>query len=216
VLKTFKVEHLSPNRTRQERFYIKNQNQTEIENEIAEYSKNNPINITTDKATIFLEKWLKRFGLGERIEVEPVEGVFYKVKLYQNNGKKIDLVDMGFGSGQILTILLKISNTINQLKTIPKIFIRYANRDQMNRAIIIIEEPESNLHPQFQSIMAELISECYKEYKIKFIIETHSEYLIRKLQLLVADTADTLNKEDVLIYYMDIENSNANIKKIHQ
>jgi predicted ATPase len=214
VLMTFKVEHLSPNRTRQERFYIKNQNQTEIENEIAEYSKNNPRNLTTDKATIFLEKWLKRFGLGEKIEVETIEGVFYKVKLYQNNGKKIDLVDMGFGSGQILTILLKISNTINQLKTIPKIFKRYANRDQMTRAIIIIEEPESNLHPQFQSIMAELISECYKEYKIKFIIETHSEYLIRKLQLLVADTADILNKEDVLIYYMDIENSNANIKKI--
>jgi len=52
---------------------------------------------------------------------------------------------------------------------------------------IIIEEPELNLHPAYQSLLADLFFEVHSEYKINFIIETHSEYLIRKTQLIVKD-----------------------------
>ncbi len=63
--------------------------------------------------------------------------------------------------------------------------------------VSIIEEPELSLHPQLQSKIADILSKIKKEggqdfrdddgdYDTSFIIETHSEYLIRKLQYLCA------------------------------
>jgi predicted ATPase len=189
-LMKIKVEHLSPNRTRQERLYIRNSSQTDIEKVLAEYSN------TSRYANEFLSKWLKEFGIGNKIHIENIEGVAYKVKI-ETNDKKIDLVDMGFGTGQILTILLQITNAIRSLS-------KTLSRKLNNNYYIIIEEPESNLHPQFQAKMAELIVSCLG-YGINFILETHSEYLIGKLQVLIANQNsdfDKLKKEDVVIYYI--------------
>ncbi len=62
-----------------------------------------------------------------------------------------------------------------------------------------IEEPESNLHPRLQSLLADFFMDLCKTFEVRVIIETHSEYLIRKLQELVAD--NKIGKDDALIYY---------------
>ena len=51
--------------------------------------------------------------------------------------------------------------------------------------MILIEEPEVNLHPAFQSRLADMFMEAYQNYGIRFILETHSEYVLRKTQVLV-------------------------------
>ena len=51
----------------------------------------------------------------------------------------------------------------------------------------MVEEPEQNLHTKLQSKLAELFVSLNKEFGFKFIIETHSEYLIRQSQVLVAE-----------------------------
>lgn len=210
VLMFFKVNYLSPNRTRQERLYIKNSAQTEIEYEIAEYYDHHKQ--IDAKANEWMTKWLVAFGLGEKISVENIEGVAHKVRISSNN-KIVDLVDMGFGSGQILTILLKIYNTINNQSGFKKLFAQ-AKSISRNYGVIIIEEPESNLHPQFQSKMAELIADTYLTFGINFIIETHSEYLIRNLQLLVAEKFKNLDREKAIIYYLNNNDSDEQIKKL--
>lgn len=65
--------------------------------------------------------------------------------------------------------------------------------------LIVIEEPESNLHPANQSRLADIIVKAAKTYGIQFIIETHSEYLIRKLQYLTAK--GEIKPEDTQLYY---------------
>ena len=65
---------------------------------------------------------------------------------------------------------------------------------------VAIEEPEIHLHPSYQSKLAEMFVEAYSKYNIHFIIETHSEYLIRKLQTLVAKKE--IEAEKVSIQYV--------------
>jgi predicted ATPase len=69
---------------------------------------------------------------------------------------------------------------------------------------IIIEEPEANLHPNLQSKLADVFVEIIKYYpEINFIIETHSEYMIRRLQYLTAKREICTDKS--IIYYFNAE-----------
>ena len=92
----------------------------------------------------------------------------------------------------MLPILLKIG--INITENEPDYKVRW----YFKTSIIVIEEPETNLHPALQSKLADLFIECYEKYDIQFIIETHSEYLIRKLQYLIAKK--DFKAEDAVIY----------------
>ena len=56
------------------------------------------------------------------------------------------------------------------------------------------------MHPKLQSMLAEIIVDAYTKHNIHFIIETHSEYIIRKLQLLVANKS--LPNSDISILYV--------------
>jgi predicted ATPase len=77
---------------------------------------------------------------------------------------------------------------------------QYSNYIQNNR-YFLLEEPEANLHPNLQSNLAELLVYIESVFDIKFIIETHSEYFIRKLQYLTAK--EVLSPDDSVIYYFN-------------
>ena len=67
--------------------------------------------------------------------------------------------------------------------------------------ILLIEEPEANLHPNLQAELAELFLEVAQQYQFQIIIETHSEYLVRRMQTLVAD--QLCNSDQIGLYYLD-------------
>jgi AAA15 family ATPase/GTPase len=76
-----------------------------------------------------------------------------------------------------------------------------------DKCVLCIEEPESNLHPKLQSLLVDMLYDATKNYPIKFILETHSEYIIRKMQVLVAkeqyDSKEILDKEcPFRVYYL--------------
>jgi predicted ATPase len=70
-------------------------------------------------------------------------------------------------------------------------------------AIICIEEPEVSLHPCYQSLLADILFDAVKNYggQIGFIVETHSEYLIRKMQALVSGFSEEQFKENPFAVY---------------
>lgn len=69
----------------------------------------------------------------------------------------------------------------------------------INGPLFLLEEPETNLHPKLQSILADFFVDACRMFEMTLIAETHSEYLVRKLQYLVAK--GEIRPEDVAIYY---------------
>ena len=151
----------------------------------------------------FMDKWTKAFGFGERISINiDDEGLGITLRLHKSEAdeKGMLLADNGYGITQIFAILLNIEVAIMSRKSLKyyedkniewnaKILKKYSE------PTIAIEEPEIHLHPRYQSLLAELFYDAYKTYGIHFIIETHSEYLIRKSQVIVAGLKYSSNQE---------------------
>ncbi|TXD53586.1 DUF3696 domain-containing protein [Polaribacter sp. IC066] len=80
---------------------------------------------------------------------------------------------------------------------------------------LVIEEPEANLHPNLQAKLADVFVLANKTFGTHFILETHSEYLIRKLQYLSAK--NEITQDDAVIYYFNAdEYVNENEPKVKE
>lgn len=143
---------------------------------------------------LFLKKWLKNFEINGDLEIEnTVPGAGVTIRL---GGRH--LADFGYGLTQLVPILLEIvlisENSYRYIIDEEDIDTNFETS-----SVLIIEEPEANLHPKFQSMLADLFIDANKQFNIQFIIETHSEYLIRKLQFLTAK--GEISPSDTSIYY---------------
>ena len=63
---------------------------------------------------------------------------------------------------------------------------------------VLIEEPEIHLHPKAQADLAEVLAETAKADDKQIIMTTHSEHLVERLLLLVAE--DRLTADELAIY----------------
>lgn len=140
----------------------------------------------------FVYKWIKaeEFEIGDSFEIDMHAGEAYEV-IVKSNGLNIHLADKGMGSVQSMLLILRLATIIHK-----------KSKDQ-KAYTVIIEEPELNLHPAHQSKLAELFHEVNKNYKINFIIETHSEYLIRSTQLIVKENEYGTDKNPFTVIYFD-------------
>ena len=144
----------------------------------------------------FLIKWIKEFNLCDDIFIDtPINGLGYSLKTIKN-GKEVVINNEGTGLNHLMTMLLAIANANEP-------GYRYNVNDEpvTYPRTIIFEEPEANLHPAWQSKLADMFVDAKNNLGQHFIIETHSEYIIRKLQYLVAKKL--IDKNDIIIYYVD-------------
>ena len=154
----------------------------------------------------FIIKWMREFGIGQNFVIKSVGGEAHLVWIVNNDGEKVNLADKGMGSIQLMVLLFRLAITLPQHRREPRRPIDVFNR------IIIIEEPEQNLHPRLQSKLADLFYELNKYYSFRFLIETHSEYIIRRSQVIVAnanyeDESDLKKCNPFMVYYFDEGNN---------
>jgi len=131
-----------------------------------------------------IEDWLKEFKIGTSLKVIPYKGDNYSLVVFDKENPEIkgekrkgypggvDLADKGMGSIQLVILLLRLATLIRKYKG--------------QQLTVLLEEPEQNLHPAVQSQLADLINIINKDYGVRFVIETHSEYLVRHTQVLAA------------------------------
>jgi predicted ATPase len=173
-----KIEYLPAFRGNQDRFYRSDSN-LPLNQLLKQFTDNNFDEKSIEKA--YITYWVKELGIGDKIDFIPREGGT-EVTITKN-GKKLQMADIGYGMTQYLPLLLKIVLS--------------------EADYLIVEEAENSLHPDFQSKLADILVTAYKNFGTKFIIETHSEYLIRKLQILTKK--GDITPEHSLIYYFGKE-----------
>lgn len=166
-----------------------------------------------DKNRIFLEKIFAILDIPGKLIVESFENSILALYLLIDD-KKIALADVGYGFSQVIPIIIKIASIVTsdhkeaETEEQWKNSIRRLNflqqKKELSKKILIIEEPEANLHPSLQSKIADVLVTTIGYYPfINFIIETHSEYLIRKLQFLTAKRE--IDGDKSIIYYFNAD-----------
>lgn len=145
----------------------------------------------------FITSWMEKFEIGMNYEIKSVGGEAHIVKIINRDGTSVNLADKGMGSIQLMILLFRLGTKMEKRKI-----------HHRSSTTIIIEEPEQNLHPKLQSKLADLFLELNKKYRFNFIIETHSEYFIRKTQTFVRkhyNTEKTQKENPFTVYYFPSE-----------
>ncbi|WP_192901697.1 DUF3696 domain-containing protein [Psychroflexus aestuariivivens] len=203
------TEYLEAVRANTRRLYTNDSQGTSFNELILDYRSRD----ISEKSIAFTNHWLKKFEIADSIEFNNVEGVATTIYLKKKD-KHVALADLGYGITQFLPILLRIAlqepiekkNKTNKKKKIELNIVK---------KLILLEEPETNLHPKLQSLLAEFLIDATKTFEVRFIVETHSEYIIRKSQLLAAEKRIPL--DDIVIYYFNADkNVNDEEEKIRK
>ena len=170
----------------------------------------------------FASRWLKKLKIGKKVSVKALaDGTGCEVRIYKENDSTGQLLaDFGYGVSQLIFLLLRIEIEANRYHPIMNgsSEIGFEEEDEHKFRLqfekpltIVLEEPEVHLHPKFQSMIADILLDAYECFNFHFIVETHSEYLIRKTQVLVAqmgfkNNVESVEKSPFVTYYIP-ENS---------
>ena len=144
--------------------------------------------------------WLDQLKIGYHIKVQPVglrSRDLFEVRLIDTRrGKKVDvaLSDVGFGISQILPFVVQ----------------SLAGESQ----IITIEQPEVHIHPRLQADLGDLLAAAIRRPRNhRFIIETHSEHLVLRMQRLIRE--GKLQPEDVSVVYVSRSEVGSSARRLH-
>lgn len=174
----------------------------------------------------YINQWIKNLEIGDNISFDVIPNLeIVSPKLHKQAGDEgCFLTDVGFGITQLLSVLITVETQIlsriidasarkgvNMIEGLQDLFKMYEiwGQDKLKMRnflhdTIAIEEPEIHLHPSYQSKLADMFVEAFNEWGVHFVIETHSEYLIRKLQTLVLPDSDhNINREMISILYIN-------------
>ncbi len=138
--------------------------------------------------------WMKKFNIN--VDIDQLEEVIHKIRI-NHGGLSLDLTDVGFGISQVMPIIAQC----------------YLARPN---SITLIEQPEIHLHPKMQSDLADLFIEtCIDESgKKNFIIETHSEYILKRLRRRISENKISAN--DVGLYFIHSKSESENYARIEE
>ena len=144
--------------------------------------------ISTPNLLSEVEAWLSSISPGVRLNASLMPAMNSAKLTFQfETGKDVsdeyNPLNVGFGYTYVLPVLIAVLA---------------ANKDDL----IIIENPESHLHPQGQAVLGEFLALAAKS-GIQIIIETHSDHLINGIR--VAVKKKTIKKDEVRLFFFDRE-----------
>ena len=141
--------------------------------------------------------WLQRLELIDsyRLQTDPDGDKDYEFRIQQyEDGPEVRLTDIGLGVYQILS-------TLALCYYVPE------------GSILILEQPEAHLHPKVQANLTDVLIDVVRNRNIQIILETHSEYLLRRLQQRMAE--ENISVEDTALYLCQINDGQSEIERLN-
>ena len=140
-----------------------------------------------------VNSWLQKLGIAREVSVQRIQATDFRLNVTDvETGIESNITDVGFGISQVLPVIVLPC----MLDSDPT---------------IIIEQPEIHLHPAAQLELGDFFVEMAQGGK-QFIIETHSEHIIRRVQTLVA--TGKITSEEIAIYYIDEGKGGTSIREL--
>lgn len=127
---------------------------------------------------LFNEIKIKKYGKGS---TDPFE-----LDIVINN-KPINVRSVGYGVSQVLPVIVEI----------------FANATKW----YAIQQPEVHLHPKAQAELGDIFYNLSSNHKKKFIIETHSDYLIDRFRIACRNNEQKI--ESQILFFERSENGNT-------
>ncbi|WP_395600578.1 DUF3696 domain-containing protein [Pseudomonas sp. B19125] len=137
--------------------------------------------------------WLKEMNLADGLAIRTLGGSARYELIIENEGQASNLRDVGVGVSQVIPVI------------VAALFAQPGH-------IVIVEEPESHLHPLAQRKLAELLAQVSKERNVQFIVETHSEHLFRRMQTLIAK--QQITPKDAAMYFVERQGKSARMRPL--
>lgn len=202
LLSSIKIEYISAHAVNQNALYNTADKNDYIAQTVHNFWREKIV--PGDMEHSFILDWMQKLGVGIDFKIIPlVPGEAYTVSITENSGSIVSLADKGMGSIQTMVLLFRLATILRKYESMGK---KYNSIPPT----IIIEEPEQNLHPKIQSMLADLFHYLATYNDLKFIVETHSEYIVRKSQVLVSeedfkDEEDLRKNNKFKVYYFPSE-----------
>lgn len=135
-------------------------------------------------------EWCDYLGIGDHIKILDLGKLGRGVEL-RVNGVHRDLTTIGVGASQLLPVIV-------------------AGLSVPSQTLLLVEQPELHLHPQVQSRLADFF--LFARRDVRWIIETHSEYLVTRIRRRVAE--EKAEKNAVQVLFAEQKNGSTEIEKL--
>jgi hypothetical protein len=106
-----------------------------------------------------------------------------------------NLLDVGYGVGQVLPILVESS---------------LGPRGRT----LLLQQPEVHLHPQAQAALGSYLARSAGDGAIRYIVETHSDYVVDRVAMAIRDPKHPLKAKDVSLLFFEAEESGVRVHNL--
>ena len=111
----------------------------------------------------------------------------FQLQVKVRSGSHANLMDVGYGVSQSLPILVDV--------------LERSERRRGHKCAFLLQQPEVHLHPRGQAELASLFVQAFKQSGNRFLIETHSDYIIDRVRISVRK--GLLKPDDVSVLYFE-------------
>lgn len=156
----------------------------------------------TKSLPLLVAERLKQMGLIHEFRIAPIGSHRKEYEVLVRTSPmlpEVKLTDVGFGVSQVLPVIVECF-------CVPR------------RSIVLFEQPEIHLHPRVQANLADLFVDAIRAREngeardCQFIIESHSEHFLRRLQRRIAE--EELSKDETALYFVNSKSGSACIEEL--